>query len=280
MANTPSFWQSTDGQLNQATSWSAAIPGTGIDSIFGNRSGHSAMTDLAIADAATLVTRDDFRADVGAPGSPVTHGTSLFRYIIRHPGHFHLGGQAATSVGQIVVNRGLENPGAYVGLSGTLARVYVVAGTVVVESTGLFSTATGSSWLILNGISAHVTIDKQASSEVLPHIIRMTDGRLINKRDFTSADQVVNISGGEMLQTGIFKANQTVIITGGVLRYEPATDPAGETTNYFVDNGTLDVRGSIFSIPGVVEIGVGGEVLGNAIDKTEPVDVDLRMDYP
>jgi hypothetical protein len=281
MANTPSFWQSSDGALNAAGSWTNGVPGTGIDSIWGDVSHVDASSDMSIAALATLITRPDYKGDIGASGSPVVHATSSARYILRHPGDFYWGGAASTIVTQLVVNKPWQAD-KVVDLSGTVGRLYVLSGKVQLAAIHTFGGVGGDTWLYVCGNQAEVTITQMDAAETLPDVVRLVAGKLTNARDFSAATQKVFVSGGELIQTGLFKSTMFVHITGGYVRYEPSSDPTAEAPFFLIDGGVLDVRNSQYAIPkSAIEIGLGGTLLGNAIDKTGSYyDLDLNEEYP
>jgi hypothetical protein len=272
-----SFWQSADGVLNAAGSWTNGVPGAGIISVFGDLSHVDASSGMTIAAGATLISRPDYKGNIGASGSPVVHGTSTARYVIRHPGDFYWGGQAATIVTQIVI----DNLGGTAYLSGSCPQHYVKNGTLAIQATHNMSGGAGT-WLWIGSNQCDVTIAQKNAAEVLPLLIRMYAGKLTNARDFDSASQIFKMSGGEVIQTGMFASTMIVIVAGGVLRYEPATDPSAQAPFFFVDNGVLDVRNSQFAIPASqVEVGLGGTILGNAIEPVHDFyDLDLNEEYP
>jgi hypothetical protein len=280
VANTPSMWLGLTTELNAAGNWSAGVPGTGIDSLWGPADG-DASSDMSIAGAATLVTRRDYRGDIGAPGSVVNHGLSTARYLIQHPGDFYWGDQAATALTQMFVRKPFLSD-KLVELGGTLARLYVLEGRVNLTSVHSFGSVGGDTWLYIGGNHAHVTIAQMAVAQTLPDIIRMQAGQLTNNRDFSAASQALHVDGGEVLQTGLLKSTMMVRVTGGILRYEPATDPSAEAPFFLIDGGILDVRDSQFAIPkSALEIGTHGVLLGNAIDKQGSYyDLDMNEEYP
>jgi hypothetical protein len=279
MANTPSLWQPADTDLNAAGNWTGAVPGIGIDSIFGDYGHGDATTDTTIANSATFVTRPDYKGNIGTSGTFVNHGLNVNRWVIRHRGDFYWGGPAAAS-GQMVIDRGMGSQGTC-QLKGILTRLYVKSGDVQVLSTGTFASATSGTWFLLSTNQSRLTIDAADAAELLPLVTRVDAGVLNNARDYTQSAQMLLINGGNVLQTGLLQNSMIVRISGGVLTYEPASDPAAETPIIFVDGGILDVRGSQWAIPALIEIGVGGVLLGSAIDKVSGYyDLDLNEPYP
>lgn len=279
VANTPSMWLGLTTELNAVGNWSDGLPGTGVDSIFGPADG-DATTDTTIAALATLITRPDYKGDIGSSGNEVAHGTTPHRQIIRHDGNFYWGAASATNAAQIVINKRYRS-NKIAELSGLCARLYVLNGRVLCTAIHSWGNPTTSTWMTIFSNQSEVVIDAASGAETLPRIIRMQAGSFENKRSFTDAGQIALMNGGTWLQTGTFKGSMVIRITGGVLRYEPATDPSGETPVFMVDGGILDVRKSQFAIPALIEIGPGGVLRGNAIDKQGGYyDVDFNEDYP
>lgn len=280
MANVPSLWQPSTTGLNDPANWTAGKPDAGIDSIFGPADA-DATSDMATNAPAAIITRPDYRGHIGASGSPWVHALSTGRYLIQHPGAFWWG-SGATAVTQMIINKGAGHGRGEAQLLGSVGRLYCLSGQVTCQASHTWGAVSNATWLFMTGNQTRLTIQAASGAETLPGLVRMMAGELTNHRDFTSADQVIEVSNGRLLQYGLLKSTMRLHITGGTVVYEPSSDPSGEAPYIFVDHGILDVRNSQWSIPTTsVEIGPGGVILGNAIDRgANFYDLDMNLPYP
>lgn len=272
------IWQSSDGDMTAGASWSLGIPLTG-DLAFWKTGSVSATDNLTSAQSFGIYTMPDYSGDLGSDGNPVITGTYTGRHVIRGSGRVYLGNNI---ISQTVV----DSLNLIDALTSTarIGRLYIKRGRVIVAATGHFGDPGTDSWLVLDGNRATCLIEPQATGSAFQAAtVRANSGFLENRRDFEASTDRLIIGGGTVLQTGLLKSTMHVYITGGgILIYEPSTDPASEAPLFFVDNGTLDIRDAKFTIPTTqVEIGRAGQILGSAIDLTSNFfDLDLREDNP
>lgn len=274
------IWQSTNGDMSDAASWSLGVPASGdigfADGKLSQRSMTSGMT-FANPNNPQIVTAREFLGDVGQPGNPlIVNGAAVVQHTFRGRGAVHYGSGNIT-VDMVVDSLNLRDA---LLVAAKVGSVFVKSGRVDVDTTAQFIGTT--TWLTVDGELANVVIEQSALADRVPDTIRVISGRLENKRDFENATDRLLVAGGDVLQTGLLDSTMTAYVTGGVLRYEPATDPASEAPWFLIDGGVLDIRGSRFAIPtSGVHVGRGGKVLGSTINKVgDFTTINLGEDYP
>lgn len=270
------IWKSIDGDMSAAASWTNGVPGAGDTAIANGRLSQVSMTNgLVFGSSWTLITTPEYEGDVGLPGSPLVRALFTGRDNIRGSGRVYVGTNAIT---QSVVDS-VNLIDAFTSATGTIGRLYVKSGHVTVGSK---ASAGGTSWLVLDGRLARVIVEEAASGSDMYNTVRVNAGKLENARDFEAATDVMIVNGGLVRQTGLIKSTMFVFINGGILEYAPKDDPTAEAPYFFIEGGTLDIRASEFTIPVTqVEVGTGGDLLGNAIDRTASFySLDLRDEYP
>lgn len=271
-------WQSNNGDMGDAASWTLGVPNnTTLGLMDGKLSQRSATAGLTFATKPVFVTTPEFLGDIGQPGNPlILNGSATVQHIFRGRGRvFHGAGVEALSL--VIDSMNLKDAAL---LKVFMDDLFVKAGRVVIDTSVKFTGT--NTFMVVDGELANVVVEAGSQTNRMPDTVRVVSGRLENKRDFEASTDRIVVLGGEVMQTGLFKSTMRVHVGGGIVRYEPATDPASELPFFMIDGGVLDVRGSQFAIPRTaVHVGRGGKILGSAIDKTADfTTTDLKEDYP
>lgn len=274
-------WLGNTDIIDAAANWDNGIPGTteadlvGIfDGRISQRSPQGNMDQSGAAHPFTIVTHEDFLADIGSDGNPYKfNGTTTSRAaMIKGPGAVYLSFEAG-NFSDLVVD---SNVGTC-QIDGEINAILIKSGQVIVRPTGNILNA-----VILDGYTARITILEEDNIEGVGLDWHMHAGQATVARNWPGSDSVVQVSGGEMLVTGVFSTETRIGMSGGRLNYDPLGDPSVEAPDGFIMGGTLDLSRYGGAIPFTQFIkGQSATVLGTVTSLAHTFeDYDLSDDYP
>jgi hypothetical protein len=268
-----------DGDFNNNGNWTNQTPDAAhTPGIFDGTTQSPPTTNLdrSGGGAFHLITTPEYTGGLGSSGTYLKwNGTGGGRgCTIRGSGDYYLHMVAANNADAIV-----DAPGVDVTFVGEIVVLLVKAGNVTIASTcSLLSVA------IVNGVRSNVTIDEWDAAETMPEILRVEGGTVTSARTYTDAvDKQIMVLAGNLDMTGLLRSENDIHILGGVMTYDPASDPSGESPNLFVTgSGLFDVRGHSGTIPFLRVIqGRGGRILGTVTDiGVSFTDYNLDDPYP
>jgi hypothetical protein len=293
MAATVHTWTNgnADGDWNNVANWNtAALPGSGgaglDDCIFDGsvtNTGPSVNMDrTADNELLRIVVRENFTGDIGGTGNPLIHDMDvaepLTRIIHRGSGDFYWQ-TAAAGYADIV----MDSPGTFYA-DGDVRNIFVKSGTVNVASTCDF---VATSWLILDGAAAIVTMADYDATEQYPPYILLWNGTFNNNRELENGTGCVGvIFGGTWNQAGKVRDGLMLMVgPAGTYNYTSNTTGGAVALSTIACAGKVDMSALNYNI-GVDDMFRGqlANMLGTAIQSGYAnivgVDLDLREEYP
>lgn len=276
---TETIWQpGSIGDFGASASWSNGVPGS-VQNLIGIADGTSQVSMTINVDRTggswpfELKRTPDFFGDIGAPGSPLIwdgepSGKSA---TIRGSGTTNL--QPISGNNSDII---IDAAGGTVNLDGEIFALMIKNGTVNCAATTFFG-----DYVIVDGVAVILNVDAGSAGNSIDNLI-LKNGVVNNDRPTSAAAGSIQVSGGELNQTGLIDSAITIIVTAGVMNYAPSSDPSSDAPDLIVMGGVFDVSGFGGAIPfGRVIIGPNGDVKGTIIEGVgQFADYDLREDYP
>ena len=274
------YWKGVTVDFGAAGNWTNGVPATGTTpGIADGRSQVSMLANLGRGgNLFQMKTTRAYRGDIGGVGNPLVWGGGNIPpqkfHTFRGSGAIHL--EPAIAAAEKLVVDTIRGGKVFLTLS-QWAKIIVKGGALSISANTKLGT-----YLHMIGTTGETTIEEQDTTEAAPVETVMTTGVFNNKREFNELAAFFLLSGGVVHNTGAFGNQQSLLMTGGHMRYKPLSQISGQNAATSVHGGLYDFSeaAEVLSWPKLL-VGVDGTVKGSALQTAaEAITLDFREDFP
>jgi hypothetical protein len=265
-----------DGDFNANGNWTNQTPDAAhTPGIFDGTTQTPPTTNLdrSAGTGFHLIVTPDYTGGLGSSGTYLKwNGTTKGCTLKAGGGDYYLHMVTGNNADAIV-----NAPGINVTFDGEIFGLFVLGGNVTINSTCNLLTE-----VIANGNRTTLTIAELDATEIIAPVLRVEGATVTANRTWPDAVQGdIVVMAGTLDVTGLIRSEVNIHVVGGVMTYNPTTDPNAESPDLYVTGGGIfDVRSHAGTIPFTRAVeGAGGIIRGTILD-TSPTFTDYNLDEP